>query len=107
MTKADILVHNGTILTMDGQNRIVPDGLLVISGNTIRYIGQPARNASQREADGAEKGSVSAQKELDAEGGLILPGLINSHTHAAMTLFRGLADDLPLMQWLNKGKIIG
>jgi 5-methylthioadenosine/S-adenosylhomocysteine deaminase len=38
---------------------------------------------------------------LDAKGGLILPGLINGHTHAAMTLFRGLADDLPLMEWLN------
>ena len=101
MIKADILVHNGTILTMDDQNKIVPDGFLAISGNTIRYIGQPARNASQREPGGAEKGSITAQKELDAEGGLILPGLINSHTHAAMTLFRGLADDLPLMEWLN------
>ena len=38
---------------------------------------------------------------IDAKGGLILPGLVNGHTHAAMTLFRGLADDLPLMQWLN------
>jgi 5-methylthioadenosine/S-adenosylhomocysteine deaminase len=89
MTKADILVHNGSILTMDDQNKIVPDGLLTISGNTIRFVGQ------------TEKGSITAEKELDAEGGLILPGLINSHTHAAMTLFRGLADDLPLMEWLN------
>ena len=89
MTQADILVHNGTMLTMDDQSNIIPDGLLAISGNTIHYIGK------------GEKGSVSAEKELDAEGGLILPGLINSHTHAAMTLFRGLADDLPLMDWLN------
>ena len=116
MTKADILIHNGTILTMDDQNKIVPHGLLAISGNTIRYIGQPARHLPARalqwqagrpavqdsgEAGGVEKGSITAQKELDAEGGLILPGLINSHTHAAMTLFRGLADDLPLMEWLN------
>ena len=89
MTQADILVHNGTMLTMDDQSNIIPDGLLAISGNTIHYIGK------------GEKGSVSAEKELDAEGGLILPGLINGHTHAAMTLFRGLADDLPLMDWLN------
>jgi len=89
MTKADILVHNGTILTMDDQNKIIPDGLLAISGNTICYAGQ------------AERGTISAQKALDAQGGLILPGLINGHTHAAMTLFRGLADDLPLMEWLN------
>ena len=89
MNQADILVYNGTILTMDDQNKIIPDGLLAISGNTIHHIGR------------GEKGSVSAEKELDTEGGLILPGLINSHTHAAMTLFRGLADDLPLMDWLN------
>jgi len=38
---------------------------------------------------------------LDAQGGAVLPGLINTHTHAAMTLFRGLADDLPLSDWLN------
>ena len=89
MNQADILVYNGTILTMDDQNKIIPDGLLAVSDNTIHHIGR------------GEKGSVSAKKELDAEGGLILPGLINSHTHAAMTLFRGLADDLPLMDWLN------
>jgi len=89
MTQADILVYNGTILTMDDRNRTMPNGLLAISGNTIGHIGQD------------EKGSLKAQKELDAEGGLILPGLINGHTHAAMTLFRGLADDLPLMDWLN------
>lgn len=89
MTRADILIYNGTILTMDDKKKVIPDGLLAISGNTIDYIGQD------------KKGSIKAQKELDAEGGLILPGLINSHTHAAMTLFRGLADDLPLMEWLN------
>ncbi|MGD8901920.1 MAG: amidohydrolase, partial [Desulfobacterales bacterium] len=43
----------------------------------------------------------SASEVVDARGGIIMPGLINSHTHAAMTCFRGLADDLPLMTWLN------
>jgi 5-methylthioadenosine/S-adenosylhomocysteine deaminase len=89
MNVADILVHNGTILTMDEKNTVIPDGLIAISGNTIRSIGKD------------KKGSITAKRELDAEGGLILPGLINCHTHAAMTLFRGLADDLPLMDWLN------
>jgi 5-methylthioadenosine/S-adenosylhomocysteine deaminase len=89
MNAADILVFNGTILTMDGQNRVIPDGLLTIEGDRISSI---RKNG---------KGSIKAHKEIDAEGGLILPGLINSHTHAAMTLFRGLADDLPLMEWLN------
>jgi 5-methylthioadenosine/S-adenosylhomocysteine deaminase len=89
MNVADILVHNGTILTMDEKNTVIPDGLIAISGNTIRSIGKD------------KKASITAKRELDAEGGLILPGLINCHTHAAMTLFRGLADDLPLMDWLN------
>ncbi|RLB30247.1 MAG: S-adenosylhomocysteine deaminase [Deltaproteobacteria bacterium] len=89
MTGADILVHNGTILTMDSQNKIISNGILAISGNKISYIGKD------------EKGSIKAKKKLDTQGGLILPGLINSHTHAAMSLFRGLADDLPLMEWLN------
>jgi 5-methylthioadenosine/S-adenosylhomocysteine deaminase len=89
MNRADILVRNGTILTMDGENTVIPEGSLTISEDTIRFVG------SNNEAP------MDAEKVLDAEGGLILPGLINSHTHAAMTLFRGLADDLPLMDWLN------
>jgi 5-methylthioadenosine/S-adenosylhomocysteine deaminase len=90
MNPADILIHNGTILTMNDGNEMIPNGMLSISGDTIRYVGE------------GEGGSTGAHKVLDAEGGLILPGLINSHTHAAMALFRGLADDLPLMDWLNK-----
>ena len=39
---------------------------------------------------------------IDAAGGIVMPGLINTHTHLPMTLFRGLADDLPLMTWLNE-----
>ena len=89
MNKADILVHNGTILTMDSQNNIIHNGMVAISGSTISYIGKDKKN------------SIKAKKDLDTQGGLILPGLINSHTHAAMSLFRGLADDLPLMEWLH------
>jgi len=89
MIMADILVFNGTILTMDDQSTVIPDGILTIEGDRISSIGK------NRER------SIKAHKEINAEGGLILPGLINSHTHAAMTLFRGLADDLPLMEWLN------
>jgi len=89
MNKSDILLHNGTILTMDSQNNIIHNGMVAISGSTISYIGKD------------KKDSIKAKKDLDTQGGLILPGLINSHTHAAMTLFRGLADDLPLMEWLH------
>ena len=89
MNKADILVHNGTILTMDSQNNIIHNGMVAISDSTISYIGK------------GKKDAIKAKKDLDTQGGLILPGLINSHTHAAMSLFRGLADDLPLMEWLH------
>jgi 5-methylthioadenosine/S-adenosylhomocysteine deaminase len=89
MNTADILVYNGTVLTLDESNTIIPDGFVTIKANNISSVGTSAKD------------SAKAQKEIDAEGGLILPGLINGHTHAAMTLFRGLADDLPLMEWLN------
>ncbi len=89
MKTADILVYNGDVITMDGQGRIIANGMVAVSGNTISYLGEN------------KKESFSAKKEIDAQGGLILPGLINAHTHAPMTLFRGLADDLPLMDWLT------
>lgn len=74
---------------MDPQNSTYENGSLAISGDTISFVG-----------DGGA-GPTLAKKVIDARGGLVLPGLINGHTHAAMTLFRGLADDLPLMEWLN------
>jgi 5-methylthioadenosine/S-adenosylhomocysteine deaminase len=89
MNTADILVYNGTVLTLDTGNTIIPDGYVTIEANTISFVG------------GGLEGLGKARKTIDAEGGFILPGLINGHTHAAMTLFRGLADDLPLMEWLN------
>ena len=89
MNTADILVYNGTVLALDKGNTIIPDGFVTIEANTISSVGA-----------GVE-GLAKARKTIDAEGGFILPGLINGHTHAAMTLFRGLADDLPLMEWLN------
>ncbi|HEN21272.1 MAG TPA: amidohydrolase [Desulfobacteraceae bacterium] len=90
MQPVDIIIKNGTILTMAGQAGIMEDSSICIQGDTISYIG---KNPDKTD---------SATKIIDANGGLIMPGLINGHTHAAMTLFRGLADDLPLMLWLNK-----
>lgn len=89
MEQVDIVIENGTILTMDENNTIFEGGIVCIKGDIISYIGT-------RGKEGFE-----AKKKIDAKKGLILPGLINGHTHAAMSLFRGLADDLPLMEWLN------
>jgi 5-methylthioadenosine/S-adenosylhomocysteine deaminase len=87
--EVDIVIKNGTILTMDPHQTIIERGFLCIQGDAISAI-----------ANG-DPHDVRTGKSIDAKGGLILPGLINGHTHAAMTLFRGLADDLPLMEWLN------
>lgn len=87
----DILVTNGIVLTMDGAQRSIPNGAVAIRGDRIAAVGNAADLA------GGSPGRV-----IDARGGIILPGLVNTHTHAAMTLFRGLADDLPLMTWLNE-----
>jgi 5-methylthioadenosine/S-adenosylhomocysteine deaminase len=87
--QVDIIIKNGTILTMDPHQTIVQKGFLCIRGDAISAVAK------------GDPQEFRAAETIDAKGGLILPGLVNGHTHAAMTLFRGLADDLPLMEWLN------
>ncbi|MBI9075123.1 MAG: amidohydrolase [Desulfatibacillum sp.] len=88
--KADILIKNGIVLTMDATGRIMDKGAVAVKGHTIAWLGNDE-----------DCGHIQAEKVLDARGGIIMPGLVNAHTHASMTCFRGLADDLPLMTWLN------
>ncbi|MCU0590867.1 MAG: amidohydrolase [Desulfobacterales bacterium] len=90
-TPVDILIRNGLVLTMDRDQTVIPGGAVAIRDDHIVAVG--GRNAT---------GTRSARKIIDAEGGIIMPGLVNTHTHAAMTLFRGMADDVPLMSWLNE-----
>ncbi len=91
----DILIINGSILTMaETTPELLPDGYILIRDGRIAAIGSMAELP----------GSVGDRKpahQIDAKNSLVMPGLVNTHTHAAMTLFRGLADDLPLMRWLN------
>ncbi len=89
-TPADILIMNGLVLTMDSRQRTIPAGAVAICEDRIVAVGKADEVATR------QPGRV-----IDARGGIIMPGLVNTHTHAAMTLFRGLADDLPLMTWLN------
>ena len=89
METCDILIQNGIILTMDPRLTCIENGYITIRGDVICDIGSGPASP------------VVASKIIDAHGGIILPGLVNGHTHAAMTLFRGLADDLPLMEWLT------
>jgi 5-methylthioadenosine/S-adenosylhomocysteine deaminase len=89
---ADILVLGGLVITMDERRSILPDGALAIRRGTVAAVGPRARIAAAY--DGATV--------VDATGCLVIPGLIDAHTHIPMTLFRGLADDLPLHTWLEQ-----
>ena len=86
----DLMITNGIVMTMDSQRRVIDNGTVVVTADTIAAIGSST-----------QIGSLPTKETIDAAGGIIMPGLVNTHTHAAMTLFRGLADDLPLMTWLN------
>ncbi len=90
-TPYDIVVHNGTVLTINADFDVLDRGLVCIADGSLKRI----------EAAAANEPPPEARHVIDACGGIIMPGLINSHTHAAMSLFRGLADDLPLRNWLN------
>jgi 5-methylthioadenosine/S-adenosylhomocysteine deaminase len=88
----DILITGGTLLTMATPEEIVEDPVIGIRNGKIDFI---------------KKGTIPAEhcgdarEIIDASGCIVMPGLVNVHTHLAMTCFRGLADDLPLMTWLN------
>ncbi len=89
--KIDLLVTNGTLLTLTPGSGQILNGAVAVSGNKIIALGPKSE---------IEKG-FEASKTIDAREGLIMPGLVNAHTHAPMSLFRGLADDLPLKAWLE------
>ncbi|MFO7946755.1 MAG: amidohydrolase [Armatimonadota bacterium] len=82
-------VINATILPLAGGSDVITDGELVAEDGEIVYVG-PRRDMPQE-----------ADEIIDAAGDCMLPGFVNAHTHAAMTLLRGFADDLPLQTWLQ------
>jgi len=92
----DLLVKNGTIVTMDGEHRIFGDGVVAVRGDVIAFVGK-----SSDFVLGQVKG-VTTRLTIDARGKLVLPGFVNGHTHVPMTLLRGLRDDVPLDEWLQK-----
>ncbi|MBO0800981.1 MAG: amidohydrolase, partial [Blastocatellia bacterium] len=88
----DLLISGGTVVTMDGERRIYENGFVAIRGERLVGIGDVR----------TLKGKYRAKQTIDARGKAVLPGLINTHTHIPMTLFRGLADDVDLHEWLTK-----
>lgn len=89
-----IKITNCRIFTFNEENEIIDRGEIVIQGDSISYIGKIREN-------NGEKAQEDYSRVIDARGQVCLPGFINAHTHAPMTLFRGFADDLPLMTWLE------
>lgn len=88
----DLLVLGGTVVTMDQTRRVIDEGGIAVSQGRVVAIGPRAE---------IEARYMSRQKVI-ATGKVITPGLINGHTHVPMVLFRGLADDLDLQEWLTK-----
>ncbi|PMB74221.1 N-ethylammeline chlorohydrolase [Candidatus Bathyarchaeota archaeon] len=88
----NLLIRGGTVVTMRG-NEIIRDGAIAIENGIIVDVGK-AGQMLRKYARGYEK--------INAKGKVVIPGLINTHQHAAMSLLRGYADDLPLQEWLEK-----
>ena len=89
--RADLVLTGRYLVTMDSRGTIIEEGGLAIRGDAIVEVGPAAALAAR----------YAGATRIDRPQGLIMPGLVNVHTHAAMACFRGLADDLPLMQWLQ------
>jgi len=90
--QVSLVIANGIVVTMNGRGQIIRDGAVAIDGRDI--VAVDAADEIRRQFRGAET--------IDAAGAVVMPGLVNTHTHAPMVLYRGLADDLALMEWLQK-----
>jgi 5-methylthioadenosine/S-adenosylhomocysteine deaminase len=85
----DLIIKGGTVVPMAPGSEPIPDGAVAVNGGEIAAVGPAAELGAGRET-------------VDAGGGLIVPGFVNTHTHLAMTLLRGYAEDLPLRTWLEE-----
>lgn len=90
--EADLILSGSYLLPHSRQETVIPNGAVAINGDQIAAVG----TMEQILAD------YSSARHIHTEHGLLMPGLVNTHTHASMSCFRGLADDLPLMSWLEE-----
>jgi 5-methylthioadenosine/S-adenosylhomocysteine deaminase len=88
----DLLIDGGTVVTMDKDRRLIENGAVAIRGGKVAMVGARA----------VVTHNLTARRTINAAGKVIIPGLINTHTHVPMALFRGIADDLDLQEWLTK-----
>ncbi len=91
-TIVDIIIKGGTVVTMDGSHRVIEQGAVAVKSGRIVEVGKTAEIDRK----------YAAREVVNAAGKVVIPGLINGHTHVPMTLFRGIADDLDLQEWLTK-----
>ncbi|HZR26548.1 MAG TPA: amidohydrolase [Vicinamibacterales bacterium] len=87
-----LVVIGRAVVTENARHQVLTPGAVAIDGNAIVDVDTPAAIASK----------YRAAETINARDEVVLPGLINTHTHAPMVMYRGLADDLALMDWLNK-----
>jgi 5-methylthioadenosine/S-adenosylhomocysteine deaminase len=87
----DLIVTARYVVTMSAHYRVIENGAVAISGERIVGVGARAEIET----------AWQPKRRIDRPAGLLAPGLVNTHTHAAMSLFRGIADDLKLQDWLN------
>jgi cytosine/adenosine deaminase-related metal-dependent hydrolase len=87
-----MLYHNCTLVTVDRRRRILTDGAMVVAGGVIIAIGKCQDLLRQ----------FPNEERIDLQGGLVIPGLVNTHVHLSQALIRGCADDLALIDWLTK-----
>jgi len=92
LKRVDLIVSGGTVVTMDRDRRVIEDGAVAVEGGRIVAVGKRVDVESR----------YAARDVVDARGRAVIPGLVNGHTHVPMTLFRGIADDLDLQEWLTK-----
>ena len=88
--QADWILAHATLITMDAASIVFPDGALAVGGEQLLAVGTSAEILRD----------YTSEHVLDCSGRVLLPGLVNAHTHVPMTLLRGLADDLRLDVWL-------
>ena len=91
-SSCDTLITAGHVVTMDAADGVFSPGAVAIVGGKIVAVGSEADLLSR----------YLPKQRISRPHSVVLPGLVNTHTHAAMSLFRGIADDLPLMEWLTK-----
>ncbi|HSO73854.1 MAG TPA: amidohydrolase [Blastocatellia bacterium] len=90
--RVDLIIRGGTVVTMDGSSRVIDNGAVAIRQARIVAVGKSSEVSAR----------YSGTRVIYAAGKIVMPGLINTHTHVPMVLFRGIADDLVLMEWLQK-----